>query len=415
MDLIAPEPLDPAVAADPARYRIGGLAPIRVARPASEAEAIEEVRAAARDRLALVPWGGGIALAHEPAPARYDVALDLGGLAAIVDHQPEDLTLIAQAGTPLATLRAACEASAQALPLEAAFAGRARFGGVLAANASGPRRRRFGAPRDRVLGARFVTGEGVAARSGGRVVKNVAGHGIQRLLCGSRGGLAVMLEAAIKLAPAPAMRLALAWELDLGRLGAAWPALFAREPAAASVVRGFALPALPGARTLAIAVLEDDVAWVREQERAFTNALGAADARAEGAGAAEWLEWLADLEEAAGPRLSFTTAETRPEAIAALPGDTPLVFHAPAGRLHAFPAATPAAAVTRAAEAGGFTLLDARGAGAIEAMVAPEHAVLALRRSLRAAFDPGGVFALGDRWVDAPDRVEPQIETPPPV
>src|SRR6185503_9728164 len=100
-------------------------------------------------------------------------------------------------------LRAALAARGQELPLEGAREERATLGGVLAANAVGPRRRFFGSPRDRILGACYALGDGTLARAGGKVVKNVAGYGIHRLLCGSRGGLAVLLEASLKLLPAP--------------------------------------------------------------------------------------------------------------------------------------------------------------------------------------------------------------------
>ena len=72
----------------------------------------------------------------------------------------------------------------------------------------------LGAPRDRILGARFALGEGLLAKSGGRVVKNVAGYGIHRLLCGSRGALAVIVEATLKLQPAPAARAALVYACE---------------------------------------------------------------------------------------------------------------------------------------------------------------------------------------------------------
>ena len=114
----------------------------------------------------------------------------------------------------------------------------ATLGGVLTANASGPRRRHFGGPRDRILGARFVTGDGVLARTGGRVVKNVAGHAVHRLLVGSHGALGVFVEASLKLPPQPPARLALVWGMDVVQLSdrtrwARWPR---REPAVLTVL-----------------------------------------------------------------------------------------------------------------------------------------------------------------------------------
>jgi hypothetical protein len=192
--------LSTALAVDPARYAIAGRVPSAALRPASADEVVEAVRACAAERRTIVPWGGGVSLVRGAALERYDVALDLTGLDRIVEYDPEDFTLTAECGAPIASLRSALGARRQELPLEGAHAERATLGGVLAANTSGPRRLRFGAPRDRILGARFVLGDGTLARSGGKVVKNVAGYAIHRLLCGSRGGLAILL-ASLKVAP----------------------------------------------------------------------------------------------------------------------------------------------------------------------------------------------------------------------
>ena len=105
---------------DPAAYAIAGVAPRAVARPATPEAAAEALRAAARDRLAVVPWGGGTGLARAAAPARYDLALDLTALDGVVAHEPDDLTLTVGAGATLAALRAAVATHGQELPLEAA-------------------------------------------------------------------------------------------------------------------------------------------------------------------------------------------------------------------------------------------------------------------------------------------------------
>jgi len=202
---------------DPARYAIAGVEPLSVRRPATREQVAELLRGAARDGLGVVPWGGGVSLARERAPERYDVALDLTALDRVVEHRSEDMTVTAECGVTLGILRTALAAHGQEGQLEGARAERATLGGLLAANASGPRRLRFGAPRDRILGAQFALADGTLARSGGRVVKNVAGYALHRLLCGSRGGLAVLLEASLKLAPAPARRVALVFGVEIGR------------------------------------------------------------------------------------------------------------------------------------------------------------------------------------------------------
>ena len=137
--------LDAARALDPARYAIGGVTPRVAVRPASRAEAAEALHAAARAGLGVVPWGGGVALPFEEAPARYEVALDLTALDSVVEYEPADLTITAECGATIAALRATLAAHGQEVPLEAAHAARATLGGVLAANASGQGRL---APKD---------------------------------------------------------------------------------------------------------------------------------------------------------------------------------------------------------------------------------------------------------------------------
>jgi len=400
---------------DPARYAIAGVAPLSVWRPASAEEAAEVLRGAARDRLAVVPWGGGVSLARGSGPPRYDAALDLTALDRVVEYRPEDLTLTAECGVTLATLRAALAAQRQELPLEAARAERATLGGVLAANASGPRRLRFGAPRDRLLGARFALGDGTLARSGGRVVKNVAGYAVHRLLCGSRGGLAVLLEASLKLAPAPARRTALIFGVDARALGdaARWAALPRLEPALLTVVGEALAAALPVASPTdsftVIVGLEHDGARVAEQTAAITRALGEPDARLEDDSAAALWQALADLEDRDGARLTFTGAANTPDALAPLLGRPEVaaasLFHAAAGRLHVFPPGGAARRLLEPLADAGFSLIEAVADGAdpawnatLEPLIPPQAAVLDLRARLRLAFDPAGVMAYGPRW-----------------
>lgn len=392
---------------DPAAYAIAGVTPRAVVRPATPEAAAEVLRAAARDRLAVVPWGGGVGLSRTSAPSRYDLALDLTGLDAIVAHEPDDLTITAGCGTTLATLRAAAAAHGQELPLEAARAERATLGGILAANASGPRRLRLGSPRDRILGARFALGDGTLARSGGRVVKNVAGYAVHRLLCGSRGGLGVLLEATLKLEAAPARRVALVFGAGPRALGdaARWAELAALEPAALTVVGGGPARELPVASptdpfTL-IAGLEDDEARVDQQAEALTRMLGEPDARLEGEAVAELWQALADLEERDGGRLTFTGGGSPNEALAPLlegPGRTDCLLHAPAGRLHVFPGAAEAPGLAERLGRAGLTLLEAAGLAAPAPFLPPQAALLELRARIRAALDPASTLGLGPAW-----------------
>jgi glycolate oxidase FAD binding subunit len=150
--------------------------------------------------------GGGTKLDWRPAPERCDAILSTAALTGIVDHQPGDMTLVARAGTPLIDVQAAVAADdrhRQRLMLDPLGGPAATFGGILSTRAAGPRRHRYGTPRDIVIGARYVTGDGLAAKTGGTVVKNVAGYDVAKLLIGAHGSLAVLTEVAVKLHPIP--------------------------------------------------------------------------------------------------------------------------------------------------------------------------------------------------------------------
>ncbi len=136
--------------------------------------------------------------------------LDLTGLSGITDYEPEELVLTAAAQTPIADIESMLRQKNQQLsfeppdfgPLFGAPAEHATLGGVIAANLSGPRRIKAGAARDNFLGLQAVTGRGEAVKAGGRVVKNVTGYDVMKLLAGSYGTLAVMTEISVKVLPA---------------------------------------------------------------------------------------------------------------------------------------------------------------------------------------------------------------------
>jgi len=393
------------MAQDAERYALGGAVPAFAVRPAGAVEAAEVVRACAADRLALVPWGGGVSLEGEGRPARYDVALDLTGLDRVTVYDPDDYTISAECGITIASLRAKLAEHGQELPLEAAHAVRATLGGVLAANAAGPRRLRFGAPRDRILGARFVTGDGVLAKSGGRVVKNVAGHAVHRLLTGSRGGLGVLLEASLKLTPHPPARVALAFGCGAAALAdaARWAPFARREPAVLSVLGRAAASGLgaldSGAPFTCVLGWEDDGAWLADCEAFAHGKLGTPAQRTEDAGVPAIWQLLADAQETPGPRLTFASGHNSPAALAPLAGRAcaeRLVFHAPSGRLLLWPAPDEAAALVAELAGLGFVPVEARGLDLPPAK--PPATVSALRSALRQALDPAATMALGDWW-----------------
>ena len=144
-------------------------------------------------------------------PSQSDMTLDLSGLSGVTLYEPEELVLSAKAGTPLAEIEALVEQRGQQLafepmdygPIYGGDAGAGSLGGALASNLSGPRRIKAGAARDHFLGFSAVSGRGEAFKSGGRVVKNVTGYDLCKLLAGSYGTLAAMLDVTIKTLPKP--------------------------------------------------------------------------------------------------------------------------------------------------------------------------------------------------------------------
>ncbi|MGH7741434.1 MAG: FAD-binding oxidoreductase [Candidatus Eiseniibacteriota bacterium] len=401
--------LNAARACDPAAYAISGRPPRFAVRPETREELSEALRAAALDRLRVVPWGGGVALARESAPAAFDVALDTRGISKIIEYNPDDLTLTAECGASLETLRETLAARGQELPIEAAEDWGATLGGALAANACGARRAALGAPRDRILGARFALGDGTIARSGGKVVKNVAGYGIHRLLCGSRGALAVIVEASLKLQPAPASRAALVYAIDRARLAEVqrWER-FARMRPAVLTVLGAEIaerdPTLAAGDAFAVVVgLEGEAADVELDCDRTREALGVPRLKVSDASAATLWQRLADFEELPGTRLSFTSAHLTPEVLPALPLGVlgRAVFHAACGRLHVFPGAGDPTPLVREIEAHGFTMIAVRGAR-IEPPIPPQIAVKAMRAAIRSALDPGSRFSFGEAWEGGP-------------
>jgi glycolate oxidase FAD binding subunit len=132
-----------------------------------------------------------------------DLVLSLARIKRITDYPASDLTISVEAGLPVRELAGALAAEQQMLPLDVSFAAEATIGGVVATNSTGPQRLACGSWRDLVLGVHFVTAEGVLAKGGGKVVKNVAGYDLPKLLIGSMGTLAVMVEIAFKALPMP--------------------------------------------------------------------------------------------------------------------------------------------------------------------------------------------------------------------
>lgn len=166
-------------------------------RPQSEEELAALILEA---RAPLTPVGGATRL--QPGEGQ-GMRLDLSALSGVRLYEPEALTLVVGAGTTLAGIEKVLAAEGQMLAFEPDRRQGSTIGGIAAANASGPRRVQVGACRDAMLGVRFVTGEGEIVKNGGRVMKNVTGYDLVKLLAGSRGTLGVLTEVSLKTAPIP--------------------------------------------------------------------------------------------------------------------------------------------------------------------------------------------------------------------
>jgi glycolate oxidase FAD binding subunit len=184
---------------------VDGVAPTLVARPASTAEVADVLRAAAATGLIVVPRGRGTKMTWGRPPERVDLVLDLGRMDAVVDHAAGDLIVEAQAGAPLAAVQETVAGAGQRFALDDPI-GNSSVGGALATNLSGPGRVATGTTRDLLIGCTVVRSDGVVAKAGGRVVKNVAGYDLGKLFIGSFGTLAVLTQAVFRLHPLPAAR-----------------------------------------------------------------------------------------------------------------------------------------------------------------------------------------------------------------
>jgi FAD/FMN-containing dehydrogenase len=192
-----------AKAANRELYAIDGVAPTAFARPASADQAAEIVRFAAKENLSIVPVGARTKLFCAPTPARYDVSLDLTALDEVAHYDPADLTVIVGAGMPLAKLNAMLREHNQFVPLLVPYYAQATVGGTIAAGLDSPLRNAYGTPRDFLLGAEFIDGNGAQIKTGGRVVKNVTGYDLHKLLVGSCGTLAVITRLNFRTFPIP--------------------------------------------------------------------------------------------------------------------------------------------------------------------------------------------------------------------
>lgn len=201
-DIVGAEHVKAGPAAAP--FAVDGITPSVVASPGSEEEVSRLLAVAHELEAAVTPWGGGTKMGLGAPPRRLDLVLSLTRLNQVVDHEPADMTATFQAGMSLAAVQAHLGQKGQFVALDPPFGARATIGGILAANASGPRRLRYGTARDLLIAVRVVHADGTVTKGGAKVVKNVTGYDMNKLYIGSLGTLGILTEATFRLYPLPA-------------------------------------------------------------------------------------------------------------------------------------------------------------------------------------------------------------------
>ena len=317
--------------ADRAPFVVEGRTPVAVVFPGTAEDASRVVAAAAAAGVPVIPWGGGTQMHLGTAPQDGAVVVVTRRLARVIEHEPGDLTATVEAGLTIDDLQGALGARGQWLSLDPPFPARATLGGVLATNASGPRRYLYGTARDLVIGMRVAGPDGSLVRSGGKVVKNVAGYDLVKLYIGSLGTLGLIVEATIKLRPRPEADRACWAAFD--SLGAAAAAVsrvmgsdllphsleFLDAGATAACAAALGLPARDGgAAALLIGFdgLERTVAWqVGEAERLLRDAGARGVAPLEDGVAQQAVAFVRDIRAAVPEPLALARVAVLPKEV----------------------------------------------------------------------------------------------------
>ena len=364
--------------------------------PATTRDVVDAVRSAAAARTPLRIVGSGTWL-DAGRPARDAAPLALGARAGVVDYVPGDLVLTARAGTSLAELARVTAAERQFLALDPFGSGEGTLGATVATASSGPLAHAFGGPRDNVIGVEFVTGTGDVVRGGGRVVKNVAGFDLVRLVTGAWGTLGALTEISVRLRALPEVDETVALALPaapdalgpwLARLRTASLAAWALEMVNGPLAERLGL----GRRPLLLARLAGNADVVRAQRATLAALAYPADVASD--------VWRA-LRAAEPPRAAVVRASTLPSRLAEL--CAPL-FSPAAGAFGILAHASVERGVVRQIylgdEAFGFDPQVLGGARVIVerlpaalwpsvgAVLAPSRVTDRLARGVRAAFDP---------------------------
>ena len=206
-ELIGSDHLRPATYLD----AIDGVIPQMVAEPADARGVAGILRAANAAGLAVIARGGGTKLGWGNSPQRADLILSTSRMNSVVEHAWDDMTASVDAGCTVTTLQERLAAHGQHLAIDPLWPERATIGGILATNDSGPLRVRYGPLRDLIIGITVALPDGTLAKSGGKVVKNVAGYDLPKLMTGSLGTLGVITQAIFRLHPLPKTELTISF------------------------------------------------------------------------------------------------------------------------------------------------------------------------------------------------------------
>jgi glycolate oxidase FAD binding subunit len=390
-------------------------------RPHDEKElvAIVQQALASEEPLELIAGGSKRGLGR---PLQMPHVLDLGAFSGIRDYEPAELVLTAGAATPLSEIEAALDGARQMLAFEPGdwrallgTSGKApTLGGAIACNLAGPRRIRQGAARDHFLGFHAVSGRGEAFKAGGRVVKNVTGYDLSKLMAGSYGTLAALTEISVKVLPRPeATRTMVLPGLDVAKaLGAMTQALNSAHELTAAAH----LPAdiAPGGKALTLARVEGPVPSVEARAsalRAELTSFGAAEILGDEASLKLWRDIrdavpLASLTDRAIWRVSVAPSAA-PALIAALGKELDLRYFLDWGGglvwLAVPPAQDAGAAIIRSAIGNGHaTLIRASDAlrAAVPVFQPQAREVAALSARVKESFDPKRLFNRGRMYAE---------------
>ena len=255
--------------------------------PGSKEEVAAVLALAADEGIPVTPSGGGTKLGIGSPPTRLGLVLGLKRLHRILEYEPGDLTATVETGITLSALQSELGKRGQWVSLDPAQPERATLGGILASNASGPRRHLYGTCRDLLIGLTVVGGDGAIVRGGGKVVKNVAGYDLPKLYIGSFGTLGILVEATLKLRPLPDEdRLVVARFERLKAAGAAARAIVASDfiPSALELVDGEASRALGlatsgGALLIGVDGIKEQVDWQCAEVGRLLATLGSTECR----------------------------------------------------------------------------------------------------------------------------------------